>query len=191
MKPEQKHFENEIWKPVVGYEDKYEVSNKGRVRSLPYKRTSFNGRVMCEFTVTPKVLNPYRTGRGQGYPTVCLLRKNHKVHRLVARAFIPNPDNLPEVNHIDGDKSNNCVENLEWVTTLENSIHSHKNGLKPTGERVPGSKLTAEQVKEIRATYRPGVRGFGAKSLARKFGVSDAQIRRILSGKKWRYENGN
>lgn len=184
-------MDNEIWVVVPETDGVYEVSNYGNVRSNDTTQVRSNGRNICTFRIKGKILKPYYTGKNPPYPTVQINGRNRKVHRLVAEAFIPNPDKLPEVNHIDGNKNNNRADNLEWVTTLDNSIHSHRNGLKPTGERVPGAKLTSEQVKEIRATYKPNTRGLGPKSLAKKFGVSDATIRRILSGKKWRYENGD
>lgn len=162
---------NEIWVVVPNTDGLYEVSTLGRVRSM------HNGG---------KVLKPYMTGKQPPYPTVQIDGKNKKVHRLVAEAFIPNPDNLPQVNHLDGDKANNCVTNLEWSTNRDNVNHAFASGLAPCGESRSNAKLTAEQVREIRASYKPKTRGCGAKSLAKKYGVSDVTIRKILSGKKWR-----
>ena len=91
----------EIWCPIKGFEGLYEVSDKGRVRSLKFGKE--------------RILKP---GRNTGYLLVCLYKNGEKkwckVHRLVAKTFIPNPDNLPEVNHKDEDKENNSVQNLEW-----------------------------------------------------------------------------
>lgn len=99
----------EIWKDVVGYEGLYQVSNYGRVLSLNYRRTG-----------KPGLLHPSFNQKENGYKQVYLfknkLSEGCKVSRLVAMAFIPNPENLPEVNHIDEDKTNNCVVNLEWCT---------------------------------------------------------------------------
>ena len=119
---------NEIWRPIKGYEDLYEVSNLGRVRSLdryypdmikmpngalaPYVR---KGKIMKSF-VQPKT----------GYVIICLRnlkRKNKLLHRLVAEAFVPNPNNLPEVNHKDEDKTNNCASNLEWCDGIYNKLY--------------------------------------------------------------------
>ena len=103
----------EEWKNIAGYEGLYEVSNMGRVRSLNYNRRI--GKI--------KVLKPQNNG--QGYLVVKLSKnregKRFKVHRLVAQTFIPNPFGKPQVNHKDENKTNNNVENLEWVTAKENN----------------------------------------------------------------------
>lgn len=108
-------FATETWKDIKGYEGLYQVSNLGRVKSL-----HFNKELLLKLRLT-----------GRGYYQIDLQKnKNIKhalVHRLVAEAFIPNPDELPQVNHKDEDKTNNCVDNLEWCTQLYN-IH-HGTGL--------------------------------------------------------------
>ena len=111
----------EVWKDVVGCDGFYRVSNTGKVLSVDWNRTG-----------KPKELRPFDNGgyrRGSVY--VNGVRKHFLVHRLVAEAFIENPGNLPCVNHVDGDKSNNCVSNLEWVSVQENVHHAIKNGLRP------------------------------------------------------------
>lgn len=114
----------EIWKDVVGYEGLYQVSNLGRVKSLP-KNAGFRKQAEKQSAIFMD---------RQGYCKVNLYKNNaHRqcyVHILVATAFLPNNENKPQVNHIDGDKSNNCVENLEWCTAKENVIHSYTIGLK-------------------------------------------------------------
>ena len=114
----------EIWKDIKDYEGLYQVSNLGRVRSLP--KVDRLGRVH-NGKIKAQVNN------GSGYLIVNLKhngkQKMKTVHRLVAETFISNDDNLPEINHIDGNKVNNRVDNLEWCTRSENVKHAIKNGL--------------------------------------------------------------
>ncbi|MBR1497753.1 MAG: HNH endonuclease [Oscillospiraceae bacterium] len=142
-----------------------------------------------ESWIKGRTLKPYRTGKGSGYLTVNLHGNckdvNMKVHRLVATAFIPNPLNKPEVNHIDGNKKNNHVSNLEWATGAENVDHAYSNSLMKSGDESKSAKLTKEQVNYIRKVHVKGDSTFGAKPLAKRFGVSDVTIRNIVNGKKW------
>lgn len=120
-------MEIEIWKPVDGYEGAYEVSNLGRVRSVDRIVNTNNGHKEYSYLVKGKLLKMSYNCKGEsGYPVVSLCKdgvaKGHTVHRLVATAFIPNPNNLPVVNHIDCNPSNNAVANLEWCTQSENIL---------------------------------------------------------------------
>ena len=114
-------MKEEVWKDIQGYEGLYQVSNMGRVKSL--ERTVWNGR--SYYKAPERIL---KAGKARGYLRVMLCKdgkgKWYPVHRLVAIAFIPNPDNLPEVNHKDENKQNNCVENLEWCTRQYNVEYS-------------------------------------------------------------------
>lgn len=125
----------EIWKDIVEYEGIYQVSNLGRVKSLERIVLS-NGVAMKR---KERVL---KSSNRQGYRQLTLAKNRSRVqksvHRLVAEAFIPNPDNKKEINHIDGDKTNNIVDNLEWCTRRENAIHSVS---------VLGHKSKLEQIK--------------------------------------------
>lgn len=116
----------EIWKDIEDYEGLYQVSNFGRIKSL--KRTVMR-RNNRQYTEKEKILNQYNNKKGYKY--VCLCKegkaKSIKTHRLVAETFIPNIFNKEQVNHIDYDKANNIVTNLEWVTNKENYEHARKN----------------------------------------------------------------
>ena len=131
---------NENWRETVLPD--YEISTYGRIKS--YKRG--------EQIIKP-VLDP------DGYLKVRLnnnnKRKNFSIHRLVAIAFIHNPDNKPEINHIDGDKFNNRVENLEWVTAAENIAHAEENNLRPhdCGEKCYQASTTNDIARYIRSEY--------------------------------------
>lgn len=110
------------------------------------------------------------------------------VHRVVAAAFIPNPDNLPCVNHKDGNKLNNAVSNLEWVTYSENQKHAYETGLKSaSGTKNGQHKLTEKDVAEIRARYVRGKHGeYNSYGLAKKYGVSPKTIMQIIKGVTWK-----
>lgn len=113
-------MQEEIWKDVVGYVGMYEVSNLGRVRSLAFKYP-WRGTFKIN---KPTILKPWSDRLG--YKQVEIRGKFYLVHRLVAQAFIPNPYNLPEVNHKDEDKANNAVSNLEWCDKAYNMRYSRK-----------------------------------------------------------------
>lgn len=110
----------ERWKPVVGYEGLYEVSNLGRVRSLPRKGTK-GGIVKASYSNSKHYAHIPLTKNKRG--------RTVSLHRVVAQAWIPNPDNKPQVNHKNGIKSDNRVANLEWMTNIENHQHAIDNGL--------------------------------------------------------------
>ena len=102
---------------------------------------------------------------------------------------MPIVEGKTHVNHIDGNKHNNNVSNLEWVTNSENINHAFETGLIRTGECVYGAKLTNLDVITIRNIYIKGDSKYGAKPLARAFGVSNTTVRKIVTNRKWRYVN--
>ncbi len=141
-----------------------------------------------EITRDGKVINKH-TGHtlapqpnGKGYLRVSIGKKLMFIHRLVAEKYIPNPENKPQVNHKDGNKLNNCVDNLEWVTNQENRNHAVDNDLQVTGERCSWAKLTEENVKEIRANP-----GYENEYWARKFKVSRGTISDVVNYRTWKH----
>ena len=174
--------EKEIWKWVVGYEGRYQVSNLGRVRS--WINTQANKQE------TPKILKCFLR---RGYPSFDFFKngkqKNFYVHRLVALNFIPNPENKKEVNHINGIKTDNRAINLEWVTPKENIRHAWNTGLSSvanySSEKHYLAKFTNKQAKQIRAEYIFGSRTHGTTALAKKYGVCHATILKIVKNQSY------
>ena len=156
----------EQWKPVPGYEGLYEVSDQGRVKG-------------------PKGLVKPKIGKN-GYARTELWKKGERwrpsIHRLVAQTFIENSANKPQVNHLDGNKLNNAVSNLQWCTAQENMLHAvamHNRH----GENVSTAKLTEREVTAILVMLEKGVHG---KWLADIFGVTNAQITNLRLKRQWR-----
>lgn len=169
----------EIWKAVAGYEEFYQVSNLGNVRSLD--RKVWNGHAF--YNKPGRVLKPISVGKYQGVQ-IAVNGKSKKfyIHRLVAKAFIENPLKKETVNHIDGNKLNNNVKNLEWVTQGENLLHAINNGLRKTiGEEHYMCKYSNKTIIKMRADYETG--NYTQADISRKYGVSRMQAHRILTYK--------
>jgi len=151
---------DKTWKVVSGY-DRYEVSSDGNVRRIS------TGRILKKH---PDLDGYYRVGLYQNRK-----QKSFKISRLVALNFIPNPENKREVNHKNGDKGNDCVENLEWVTPEENIQHAYTTGLMrgPRRGETRSTKLSTEQVLQIKVKYDSGR---SQRSLAKEYGVSQGGI---------------
>jgi len=167
---------NEIWKDIAGYEGLYQVSNLGRIKSLPR-----NGTINLERFIKPRV--------DSGYERVWLSKNNKtkplKISRLVAMAFISNTYNKPEVNHIDGNKLNNCVVNLEWVTKSENIKHAFYSGLaKPTKEQKH-AKANFVIATQVRMLCKQGIKQI---EIARIFGLSRTIVSNIKLNKSWKID---
>lgn len=166
----------ERWKTIEGYEGFYEVSDKGNVRSV---KREFLGRNGVTKPVHEKLLKPNRTKSTERHPiqryAVELWRDNKRkrvlVHRLVAEAFVLNPDGKPQVNHKDGKPENNEADNLEWATNSENVKHAYDN------------QLRRKVYKPIRATNADGYIDFdNVSDAARHFNVTPGAIRSVLKG---------
>lgn len=173
----------EIWKDIENYNGAYQVSNFGEVKSVERLTKSRLGN-----------LNKLNKGRilkhcvsNNGYHGVLLCKdgkmKRFTLHRLVAQAFILNTENKPQVNHINGKKSDNHVKNLEWCTMVENMKHAVKTGLrdKTIGERATISKLTEAQVAEIR------ISNLNYTELGKIYGVNDRTISAVARRLTWKH----
>lgn len=128
---------------------------------------------------TGKIRKPQHNQKG--YQTIRLCGKGYLISRLVAEKYVPNPENKPQVNHIDGNKDNNHYTNLEWVTNYENRQHAVKNKLIAKGEKCSYSKLTQENVDFIREHTE-----YNSRELAKMFNVSASHIRSIRQNRWWK-----
>ncbi len=161
----------EIWEDIEGFEGLYQVSNLGNVKNIRRNRILKPG--VCK----------------SGYYTVSLYKnktaKTYKVSRLVISHFVPNVDCKPYCNHIDGNKLNDRLDNLEWCTQKENVHHANSTGLRKAwkGETSPNSKLKARDILTIRKMLNEGIY---QKDIAKKFGVYQTCISQIKLGKLWK-----
>lgn len=162
---------NEIWKQVKGFNN-YEVSNLGRVRNK----------------ISNKLLMPYKNKKRQ-YKYMSLQqdgkRKNFSLHRLIASTFIENPLNKAQVNHKSGDKMDNSVDNLEWMTPKENVQHAIQHGWKAPplyGSLQPKAKVNESQVMEIRRLEKEGMYH---KDIAKKYGLGVSTVTHIVNRTRW------
>jgi len=171
----------EAWRPVEGFEKWYEVSNEGRVKRLARELAKSDGVL---YPVRERVLKAH--AHPGGYRMACLRKEEgvngrmQYIHRLVATAFIPNPRNLPEVNHKNLDKTDNRVENLEWCDGSRNMRHATKRG-RFSGMTNPNTrrKLTPDAVEAIRQSLG------SSYEVAKEFGVSSTMVLHIRNGRRW------
>lgn len=159
-----------MWRIIENTEGKYSISDQGEVKN------NKRGNIL-KYDLNIK-----------GYRRVKICARRNYIHRLVAIHFIPNPENKPQVNHIDGNKLNNTVCNLEWCTDEENQAHAIRMGLRNDpfvpGEAHPNAKLTNEKVLSIRRMYKEGVR---QQDIADRFGIALITAHMIIRRKLWKH----
>ncbi len=174
----------EIWKDIPGYEGRYCASNLGNVKSLDWFYYSKGaGKIPYKINHYGKLLKQSISPYGYYYVGLHINSKQYGnlIHRLIALAFIPNPKNKPQINHIDGNKANNHVNNLEWCTQSENMQHSYKIGLnRMDNDYNNNSKLNSFQVRVIRKAE-----GLKQYELAKIFNVTNSSISQIINNKIW------
>jgi len=172
-KKEEEMYEDERWVPVIGYEGWYGVSDWGRVRRMKAEQGATVGKILVPMTC-------------RGYKQVSLYKYGvagrFRVHQLVMDAFVGPLQSGMQVNHIDGDKANNRLDNLEYVTPSENQRHAFRIGLQSNqGENHSCSKLTEKIVHEIRSLDGKETR----KSMAERFGVHKSTIKAVINRRSW------
>ena len=163
----------EIWKNIDDLGSTYEVSNLGRIRNSKTKRIKsivYDGHY-CKFGYDCQINGERKRGW-------------YRVHKAVAKAFLPNPENKSTVNHIDGDKKNNRVDNLEWATPKEQAIHARDVLKSNCGENNYNAQYTNSQVKEMRRLYKE--EKLDIKILKKIFGGNIENIRRIVKYERWK-----
>lgn len=166
----------EVWKDIEGFDGEYQVSNMGRVRRVYTK-------------ILKAEVRPVYPHSNYALSRVSLKGRKFAVHRLVAQAFIPNPESKPQVNHIDNDPQNNKAENLEWVTAKENTKHALINGFRKM-------KVPYEEYDHVCDEY---LKGRTMDSIAKDYGVHASRISEVLKTRdieirgrrKGRAKNGN
>lgn len=171
----------EEWREIPGYPH-YEISNLGEIRSTDKYQKRFNGKVTCNFIVRGRKLKPSITDFGYKRVTLYVDKKPIRVciHKLVALAFLDNPENKPQVNHINGNKLDNRLENLEWCTCSENVIHAFKSNLVKNNHfikkriKIKQLSLSGELIKEWNSIQEAG------KSL----NIQTQNISKVCNGKR-------
>lgn len=176
-------LKSEIWKDVKDFEGYYQISNKGRIKSLG-RNIPVNGGVKFQ---PERILSTCYSKQGYAKSVLCVdnVKKYVSVHSLVAVAFLPNPDNKPQVNHKNSRRWDNRVENLEWCTAQENIQHAANKGrLACTkGSNNGAATITESAVFEIREKY--ATRNYYFKELAEEYGQTFQNISLIVRGKIW------
>jgi hypothetical protein len=178
---------NEIWNFLENSDNQYQISNAGRFKSI-FRRRYCGKNKGLKIVYSDHLYSLYCNN---GYMQVTFSQKNfqktEKIHKLVAKYFIPNPNNYPEINHKNGISIDNRVENLEWCNRQQNMQHAHKMGLMnmEKGEERYNVKLTEAKVKEIRKLRKENK--IPTRKLAKMFEVSRSTIIDILTKRRWKH----
>lgn len=174
----------EVWKDITGYEGYYQVSNLGRVKSI--ERTILN-------TKRKSVILSQAHDK-DGYCVTTISKegkaKQYRTHRLVAQAFLDNPNHYKMVNHKDENKQNNNVNNLEWCDNKYNLAYGtgrRRAAIARSGEKSHLHKLTVEMVREIRTRYKRRSKDANALVLAKEYGIAEAEVLRIVQKTRWKW----
>lgn len=191
-----------MWKPIPSYEGRYSANEKGEIRSedMPFDFIAGNKRI--KYTKKGKILK--QTENSHGYLCVSIHKDGKQrvvqSHILIAKTFLPNPENKPQINHKDGNKKNNAIENLEWVTARENLLHAFKTGLNPGSKPWTGKKgknhcrsipvimcsLNGEEIQEFEnMTFAANY--LGVNSCSHISQCAKGQ-RKSCGGYKWKYK---
>lgn len=178
----------EIWKDIEGFEGLYQISNMGRVKSV--ERMKWSGK--CYYKAPEKILKAGKSSGGYLFVWLCKDGKGKwcVIHRLVAKAFLPNPEELPEVNHIDEDKTNNCVTNLEWCSKKYNINYGTRR--RRALEKINKPVISISKISGLIMEYP------SAAEAERMTGVYSTHITRCCKGKQkssggfyWMYANAD
>lgn len=174
-------MQEEIWKDIPGYEGYYQASNLGNIRSVDRVVINGSGKNSHTSHIKGKMLKQY-ISRKNGYAYVALsvngVSKTKRVHVLIAKTWIDNPCNKPQVNHIDGNKANNNINNLEWVTQSENMLHAYNTGL----EKKNGKAVIDLDTREIFETITDAAKSIGINCRC-------SMIQRVCDGRRSHYRN--
>lgn len=169
----------EEWKDIKGYEKYYQISNLGNIKRFAGKCLAKNNsyRRVSERIITPF---PNKTRGNYFYVNLVMygVSQQYRIHILVAKHFLSNPENKPEVNHKDDNKKNNFINNLEWVTSSENKIKAYETKIMQSGEKHYNSKLSNKDIIDIRISNESN------EILAKKYNVTKTHIVRIINNKR-------
>lgn len=173
----------ELWSDIKGYEGQYQVSTRGRIKRLEHYTEAWNRHKTCKRKL-PELIMKLSSDK-DGYKVVSIKKKSYRVHRLVGLAFLKRRSDATQINHKNGIKDDNRVENLEFVTPSENYTHAYDTGLNngPRGSINGASVLDESDIHYIKKLLESGF--MLQKDIAKKFGVTPSTISDIKNGRTW------